>query len=359
MYKYEDIRTIHLEVTQNCQASCPMCARNQNGGAVNPHINLSELTLEDCKTIFKPDFIKQLNNMFMCGNLGDPIIARDSLEIFKYFREHNSNMWLSMNTNAGARDESWWKELANTFENNGAVVFSVDGLEDTNHIYRQDVNWKSVRRSMQSFISAGGRARWDFLVFAHNQHQVDEAEQLSKQWGFERFRAKKTGRFVTPIRGKKENHQAFNKKGEPTTKLEKPTAQFQNVVFKKHDELIEKYGNLNTYYDTVSIDCKVKKEGSLFISAEGLVLPCCWTAARMYNWYHKDPRVEQIWNFIDAAGGKEAISAKVNGIKTVFETGIFENIEKSWSISSCEIGKLKECARQCGIEFDAFSAQFK
>ena len=25
MYRYNDIRAIHLEVTQNCQASCPMC----------------------------------------------------------------------------------------------------------------------------------------------------------------------------------------------------------------------------------------------------------------------------------------------------------------------------------------------
>jgi hypothetical protein len=336
-----------------------MCARNQNGGPVNPHIDLSELTLEDCKTIFEPDFIKQLGNMYMCGNLGDPIIARDTLEIFKYFRKHNSNVWLSMNTNAGARDESWWKELANTLGRRGSVIFSVDGLEDTNHIYRQDVNWKTVRRSMQSFISAGGRAYWDFLIFAHNQHQVEEAEQLSKEWGFESFRAKKTGRFVTFIQGQKETHQAFNKKGELTTNLEKPDDKYQNSVFKKHNELVEKYGSMDNYYDVVSIDCKVKKEGSLFISAEGLALPCCWTAARMYNWYHKDPRVEQIWNFIDAAGGKEAISAKINGIKKVFETGIFDNFEKSWSMSSCKSGKLQECARQCGVEFDLFKSQFK
>ena len=44
-----------------------------------------------------------------------PIIAKDTLEIFKYFREHNPNIWLSMNTNAGARDETWWAQLAKTF----------------------------------------------------------------------------------------------------------------------------------------------------------------------------------------------------------------------------------------------------
>ena len=41
-------------------------------------------------------------------------------------------MWLSMNTNAGAREETWWAELARVFGRKGAVIFSVDGLEDTN-----------------------------------------------------------------------------------------------------------------------------------------------------------------------------------------------------------------------------------
>ena len=107
MYKYKDIRAIHLEVTQNCQAACPMCDRNMNGEGINPHINLDELSLSDCKKIFSPAFISQLKTMYMCGNLGDPIIARDTLEIFRYSRENNSNMWLSMNTNDEARDENW------------------------------------------------------------------------------------------------------------------------------------------------------------------------------------------------------------------------------------------------------------
>ena len=134
MYRYEEIRTIHLEVTQNCQAACPMCDRNMNGEGVNPHINLDELTLADCKKIFSPKFIKQLNTMYMCGNLGDPIVAKDTLEIFEYFRSNNPNIWLSMNTNAGARDKDWWKELAKIYGRMGAVIFSVDGLEDTNHM---------------------------------------------------------------------------------------------------------------------------------------------------------------------------------------------------------------------------------
>lgn len=359
MYRYQDIKTIHLEVTQNCQASCPMCDRNMDGKGINPHINLDELTLEDCKRIFEPEFIAQLNTMYMCGNLGDPIVARDTLEIFRYFREHNPNMWLSMNTNAGARDEAWWMELANTFGKMGTVIFSVDGLRDTNGIYRQGVNWDAVERSMKTFIAAGGRARWDFLIFEHNQHQVEEAETLSKEWGFEKFVAKKTGRFITGKGKAKETHQAVDRKGNQTADIKKPDDQYVNNALKKQTLLEIKYGSMDAYYQQTPIRCKVKDEGSLFITAEGLAMPCCWTAGRMYKWWHKDPKTEQIWKFIDFAGGKDAINAKVHGLKRVFDTEIFDIIEDSWRETSYETGRLKVCAMKCGVEFDPFAEQFK
>lgn len=355
MYNYKDIKIIHLEITQNCQASCPMCDRNQNGGKLNPHINLDELTLNDIKNIFSPAFISQLNTMYMCGNLGDPITARDTLEVFEYFRCNNSKMWLSMNTNAGARDEKWWQELAKIYGRMGAVIFSVDGLKDTNHIYRQGVVWENVERSMRSFINAGGRGRWDFLIFEHNQHQVQEAEDLSKKLGFEKFIKKKTGRFVTANVEEKNMHQAVNKKGNKTAKLTKPKEEFQNTAVKKLPTILEKYQSMDNYYDNVPIYCKVKNEGSLFITAEGLALPCCWTAGRMYKWWHKDPKVEQIWNFIEDIS---KINAK-NGLDKVFSTDIFNKIEKSWHKKSCNDGKLKVCAMKCGSEFDPFAAQFQ
>ena len=355
MYRYEDIKTIHLEVTQNCQASCPMCDRNMNGKGINPHINLDELSLLDCVDIFPPEFIKQLDTMYMCGNLGDPIVAKDTLEIFEYFRSHNPNMWLSMNTNAGAKNEEWWRQLAEVFGRMGAVIFSVDGLRDTNHLYRQGVVWDNVERNMRAFIDAGGRARWDYLIFEHNQHQVEEAEALAAEWGCEKFMKKKTGRFITQDSKKKESHQAVNRKGKQTQELKKPDEKYLNKALSKQDVIINKYGTMDAYYDAAPIVCKVKKENSLFITAEGLALPCCWTAGRMYKWWHKDPKVEQIWDFIP---DKSVLDAR-KGLSKVFDSGIFEDIQNSWSKPSCADGKLKVCSMKCGAEFDPFAEQFK
>lgn len=360
MYSYEDITTVHLEITQRCQAACPMCDRNENGGRDNKHMTNAELSLDDCQSIFSPEFIKQLKTMYMCGNLGDPIVAKDTLEVFEYFRKHNPDMWLSMNTNAGAKNVEWWKQLAAIYGRMGTVIFSVDGLNDTNHLYRQNVVWDNVERNMRAFIEAGGRARWDYIVFGHNEHQVDEARAIAEQWGVERFQLKKSGRFFNANSQSKDKHQAQNRKGEQTTLIEKPKAMDnQNLALLKQKEIEKTYGGMKEYYDKCQIACKVAKENNIFITAEGLLMPCCWTAGRMYKWWHKDYRVEQIWDFIDAAGGKKGISVLENDLRDVMEGSLLKDIEASWKKESIANGKLGVCAMKCGTEFDPFAAQFE
>ena len=187
MYRYNEIKTIHLEITDKCNAACPMCARNINGGEDNPQLPGTELSLDDVKKIFTPGFVAQLDRMYMCGNYGDPIVARDTLEVFEYFRNNNAKINLSMHTNGSAKKPEWWARLAEVLRPKGHVIFGIDGLEDTNHLYRQNTVWNRIMSNAQAFIAAGGRARWDYIVFAHNEHQVEQAERLSEKMGFEKL----------------------------------------------------------------------------------------------------------------------------------------------------------------------------
>jgi hypothetical protein len=63
--------------------------------------------------------------------------------------------------------------------------------------------------------------------------------------------------------------------------------------------------------------------------------------------------------FIDEAGGKDGISAKINGIEGVFASGIMRSIQNSWMQESIKEGKLGVCAQKCGTEFDPYAEQFK
>ncbi len=169
LYRYDELRIVHLELTHRCNAACPMCARNIHGGAVNPDMPLSELTQADVEAILRPDFIAQLKRIYACGNYGDPIVARDSLDVFRYLRRHGPGLHLDLHTNGSARRPEWWRELAAILKSGPHYLrFGIDGLEDSNHLYRRGTDWKTIMRAAEAFIGAGGRAEWDFLVFRHN-----------------------------------------------------------------------------------------------------------------------------------------------------------------------------------------------
>ena len=165
----ETIKEIHIEPTSVCNAECPMCARNINGKGLNPYITLKSLPVKWFKDNITPTQIKQLNKIFFCGNVGDPASAPELIQIAQYFKEHNPNIIVGLNSNGGLKTKDWWKKLGEVLQGPlDYCVFSIDGLEDTNHIYRRNVKWDKIIQNVVSFISTGAKAHWDMLVFVHN-----------------------------------------------------------------------------------------------------------------------------------------------------------------------------------------------
>lgn len=183
------IRSLQIDVTTVCQAACPCCARE-----INPAFDKSikhHLTVDRLTSVFPLKKIKRLEKMHMCGNYGEPAAGYHTQDIFNYFREVNPSIVLGMNTNGGVQSTFWWHGLGKILNREqDYCVFSIDGLADTNAVYRRNVSWDRVMANVESFISAGGMAHWDMLIYKHNQHQVDDCEQLARRMGFRWFRAK-------------------------------------------------------------------------------------------------------------------------------------------------------------------------
>ena len=254
-FNLRKIKVLHLEPTTVCNAACPQCDRE------NPILytknNQCELDLKDIKKLVSISVIKNLDKMFMCGNFGEPAAANHALEIYQYFKQINPNITLGLNTNGGVKHPRWWKKLAETFNNPlDYVVFSIDGLEDTNHVYRKNVVWNRVIENAQAFIDAGGSAHWDMLIYRHNEHQVDQAQDLAKKMGFTWFRAKVSKRFNLI----------------PVDFLQPPEG-----------------WHLPNVDNPDTISCHALKEESLFLAANGEYLPCCFMGPRIF---HRDKTLD-------------------------------------------------------------------
>ena len=344
MYRYEEIRTVHLELSTKCNASCPQCPRNVEGGPLNPYLPLGELSLSDVKKIFPEPFVKQLSTINMCGNYGDPILCSDLHEISRYFRSANPDLELTMHTNGGARNVEWWAKLASLVTE---CTFGIDGLEGTNHIYRRNTRWKAVTDNAQAFINAGGMATWNYLVFEHNQHEVMAAVEVARRMGFQRFFIKKTSRFLkgneilneTPIR---------NSKGRIVRQLKLATdPSFINL---ETIEISKQYSTKDRYISFLNqtpIQCKAVTQKRIFVSAQGFIIPCCWLGS-IYSKPIKGGRVDQFKVLVERS--EESffnLSALHRTIKEIVEGPLFQTeIPSAWSPNSPD--RLKTCSLHCG-----------
>lgn len=196
-FDLQDIRVLHMETSSVCNAACPQCGRETNPN-FNKKTDARSLSLAQVQQLFDVEFVAGLRKMFMCGNYGDPAAAPETIEIFQYFRQHNPAIDLEIHSNGSLRTAEWWSSLGAVL--NGPrdyAYFGIDGLEDTNHIYRVNTSWSKIMENAQSFISAGGQAIWVYLVFEHNEHQVEQARALAQELGFHDFQIKVSRRFNT------------------------------------------------------------------------------------------------------------------------------------------------------------------
>lgn len=335
-----------------------MCARNVQGGPVNSLLPITELSLAQAQSIFSAEFIQQLKKVYLCGNYGDPIMAKDCLPILEYFRQASDTLNIGLHTNGGARPLEFWQGLAKVVN---YCRFGIDGLQDTNHLYRQNIKWDLLERNVRGFIDAGGYAEWDYLVFKHNEHQVEEARELAKAWGVKSFNVKATSRFFSSQRQNiREKVPVHNVKGERTHDLEQANKdQFRNSFYEEQENIIKRFGSLQSYWDQSAISCKVSQEKSLYVSAQGWAFPCCWVGNEIYS-KHMHSSQNQVLQMIGSLPEQsDSLNAIKNNLKDVIEGEFFQSaLENSWNKKSLDEGKLKVCARTCGQELKPFENQF-
>ncbi len=349
MYRFEEVREVHLELTTRCNAACPQCPRNLSGGPVNPALPLTELSIADVRAILPPEFVGQLRKLYACGNYGDPMVAEDTLAVFRYLRDTNRAMELGMFTNGSGRTAAFWQELARTVS---YVRFSIDGLEDTNHLYRRGTQWARIMDSIAAFIGAGGAAEWDFIVFRHNEHQIDEARNLAEKLGFRRFFLKKTSRFFSA--GVTADKLVRDRRGLPQYVLAPPAEEhLRNEAVTE----LSRQQSYRSYQSTADIHCKAAAHRRLYVSAEGLVFPCCWTGA-LYP-PGKPAGLAQVWDLVRALpDGKASLDARHRTIRSIVEGPLFQRlVPAGWEKRPVTEGRLEPCVRACGTH-DTHSAQY-
>lgn len=226
--------------------------------------------------------LKNIKEIHFDGNFGDAIMHPNFIDFLNMLADVKSQLIIKISTNGGARNNQFWKELAevlNKFDYH-YVQFAIDGLEDTNHIYRRGVDWNKLIGNVKTFIDNNGYAQWRTIVFDHNKYQLNKMVETAKSLGFSKFKSYRNRE--TPILT--DSYKEF-----PKSKITSPSVE----EFEKHYKIFHSWNKnkipLLKHIQEDRYNCPFGKERIVVIDAFGNIWPCCFIQGNQVTQHKQFP----------------------------------------------------------------------
>lgn len=330
MYK-RSVRSIQIDLVSTCNAKCLHCYRQTIVGQENSHyVKNIHVDLNAFKKAMQDPYFNDLQEILFCGNYGDPLASPHLIEMLDYLDEVKPNLSLIFHTNGSLGSKELWIQLAKRLNGRGRFIkFAFDGLEDTNHIYRRAVNWKSAMENAATFIEAGGRARWMFIIFKHNEHQIEEARLLAEKMGFAKFETRK-------------NFASHYNPNYETLTQEEQQAIVDSLPPRKRSDYVVTQEKL----DSIEIQCESSREESVFIDHDSRIWPCCY----MPGWKDSADHVKRAYHIerLEAQYAPNFNSLLHHSATDIMNHPLFKkDMLDSWS-NPDKIHHM--CAYKCGVD---------
>ena len=327
---YTSVKQLHIELTDKCNAACPMCIRtNPLTGKPQDWLHQRELYLEDFKDIVKPEDVKNLRHINFCGNYGEPLAARDLIPILKYIYEHNPSISVDVASNASVRSDDWWWELLEvTYKKTFKIIFGIDGInQEQNEMYRRNTNFDKIISNAKLFIENGGNAEWQYLIFKHNEKDVETAKEMAEEIGFKNFYIVATERFWNG------DHSDYVYKGE-TYRLERSSSKPNHKVWKGDKQ----------------IKCFAKASQEAYLDCLGYITPCCYLGVYLYAVKaNQPPYLHNQFELMEMFGDMdlERLQGRGKGLSEVVKDPFFFDL-----LLMHEAKKPERCYSVCGAEIE-------
>lgn len=322
-FAIESLKRIEIGITSYCNARCPLCPR-QKFFSYDEDPKVHHMHLEKQKLFsLLPSFSKSTDlSVEFIGGFGDPILHPDLLEVCEEYLK-SSNIRIVLETNGGVRNLEFWKSLGELSKRTGRLIvrFSIDGLSDTNHIYRAQTQFDKIITKATHYIENGGEAQWKFICFEHNQHQHEEAKTMAEELGFKKFILHHTSRWMAaehPIKG--------------TSHILRPSDEAKKNIEKM------KYMS----EDSSNFRCKSLDQKSLFINFRFELWPCCYFSIEK----EKYERWNTYWEKITDMYGNGFNDLSKVSLSEMLEHPYFQKIiPESWSSKE---NYTSVCGKFCG-----------
>jgi radical SAM protein with 4Fe4S-binding SPASM domain len=269
--------SLGIETGNICNLRCPLCPTGAG-----------ELTMKKgfMKFALFKQILDQLKYNLVSINLyswGEPLLNPDLITMIKYAKGINKNIKIVTSTNLNIQNDSFLRDLIKSEIDE--VIVSCDGVtQQTYEKYRIGGSFNLVMQNMELLISFKKEFSsktdivWNFLVFRHNEHEIEETKKVAENIGL-------------------------------ILRIGKMRIYMKDEILKPHSESIRKYKDwipdkteYSAYdkekYTTKKIIKTCRKPWvEISINWDGKVFPCCAVYGDEFSFGDaKENNIRHIWN---------------------------------------------------------------
>ncbi len=286
----KNIEWVDIESTSFCNIDCPGCYRQVKKHKVSHILDKDFLSFSNLKKWVNRNNFPNLKLLNFCGSIDEPTLHPEILEIVKYY--NNLNIDINISSNGSTKTANFWKALG---KERISVFFGIDGVDQKSlEKYRIGSNFNKIINNCRAFISEGGKATWQYIVFDHNEHLIEKAKSIANLEGFEHFRLIYSHR--------EDNNESKNK------------------VRKEEHEII----------------CKYKNQKRIFLSHTGALLPCCFFNSEYLQDYAGHVVETRFMKKLTDLGGPLEVNLRYNTPEEVMSGELYNSVVESWKNSPME-----------------------
>jgi MoaA/NifB/PqqE/SkfB family radical SAM enzyme len=259
-----NLNKLQIETTTRCTLKCPACSRTWWAETLRKKVPIYDIDPSKVYNFLNCDTGKKIKILDLRGDWGDSIYYPKLFDFIDLFRAEKK---FNICTNGSNQTEKFWNNLASRLDEKDTVEFSIDGLEDTNHLYRKNSNWKSIMLGLDIIRKSKAKIIWKTNIFKFNAEILAEIKKFAESKGAI-FISKSTHRW-----------------GEES--LRPPEHLIESDMVYKPDAKI----------DEIEAGCKTNLNWS--ISAYHMFMPCGWFCAPQVLYKSSLWTNKEKWNIKD------------------------------------------------------------
>lgn len=279
------VKDTELELTNICNAKCPLCYRNNKD-----YIQLRTIQRPLEEVINQLELFTELESIKLVGTISEPTLYKYFFELIYYLNYRDIEIEIC--TNGDTNDQGWWRYLGTLLKPKDKVYFTICGsTQELHEVYRKGTNLKRILDNAKAFRNLNKNDYAQLIRFNYNDIDFNSLDIINTVSEFSNLYWTETFLALPEEQYKDMSSELYEK-------LKPHKAKYQ--LYKKIETKATSKAKLQEHRPL----CIAKEDSTNQINLQGEILPCYLFTEYYSPETSLNKTIRKTWSYSKISNGK-------------------------------------------------------